>query len=166
MGTVVFFVFAFLAVAAAYGVVSSNNIVHSALFLALSFFGIAVLYILMNAEFLAAVQILVYAGAVCIMVVFAVMLTLRGDVSESSTGTKKVWGAVVSILVFLMIGLAVLTNLDWRTALSASTGYGSTIDLSLLLLSKYIIPFEAAAFLLTVALIGAVILAKGVEENK
>lgn len=167
MGTVVFFIFAIMAIAAAWGVVTSKNIVHSALFLALSFAGVAVLYVLMNADFLAAVQLLVYTGAVSIMVVFAVMLTLRGEVHESSPENRKWgWGALVSALLFVVIALVILANSDWRILPTPWTGAGSAADLSMLLLTRYMIPFEAAAILLTVALAGAVILAKGVKESK
>ncbi len=167
MSTVVFFIFAIMAVAAAWGVVTSKNIVHSALFLALSFIGVAVLYVLLNAEFIAAAQILVYAGAVTIMIIFAVMLTLRGDINESSPENKK-WGigAIVAALVFVVIGLVILTNSDWRVLPTPWTGVDTVKDLSALLLQVYVVPFEAAAILLTFALIGAVILAKGVKENK
>lgn len=166
MATIVFFIFAIIAVASAWGVVTSKNIVHSALFLALSFTGVAVLYILLNAEFLAAVQLLVYTGAVSIMVVFAVMLTLRGDIRESSPETKKWgWGTFVSALLFAMIAFVIFTNENWRILPMPSTA-GGTVELSNLLLQWYMIPFEAAAILLTIALVGAVILAKGVKESK
>ncbi|MFZ3102770.1 MAG: NADH-quinone oxidoreductase subunit J [Desulfitobacteriaceae bacterium] len=167
MATVVFFIFAIMAVAAAWGVVTSKNIVHSALFLALSFTGIAVLYVLLNADFLAAVQLLVYTGAVAIMIVFAVMLTLRGEINESNLENRSWgWGALVSILVFVMIILVVLTNSDWRILPTPWTSASSALDLSWLLMQQYMIPFEVAAILLTVALIGAVVLAKGVKESK
>lgn len=167
MATIVFFISAIIAVASAWGVVTSKNIVHSALFLALSFTGVAVLYILLNAEYLAAVQLLVYTGAISIMVVFAVMLTLRGDISESSPNTKKsVWGALVGALVFIMVTLVILTNNDWRILAMPVDSAGTTAEISKLLLQWYMIPFEAAAILLTVALIGAVILAKGGNESK
>jgi NADH:ubiquinone oxidoreductase subunit 6 (subunit J) len=167
MATIVFFIFAILAVASAWGVVTSKNIVHSALFLALSFTGVAVLYILLNAEYLAAVQLLVYTGAVSIMVVFAVMLTLRGDVSESSPVTKKWgWGALVGGLVFVIVTLVILTNGDWRILPMPMDSTGITVEVSKILLQWYMIPFEAAAILLTIALIGAVILAKGGNESK
>lgn len=167
MATVVFFIFAIMAVAAAWGVVTSKNIVHSALYLALSFAGVAVLYVLLNADFLAAVQLLVYTGAVAIMIVFAVMLTLRGEVNESSPENRNWgWGALVSILVFVMIILVVLTNSDWRILPTPWTSASSALDLSWLLMQQYMIPFEVAAILLTVALIGAVVLAKGVKESK
>jgi NADH:ubiquinone oxidoreductase subunit 6 (subunit J) len=167
MATIVFFIFAIIAVASAWGVVTSKNIVHSALYLALSFTGVAVLYILLNAEYLAGVQILVYTGAVSIMVVFAVMLTLRGDISESSPNTKKmVWGALVGALVFVMVTLVILTNNDWRILAAPVATTNTTVEVSKLLLQWYMIPFEAAAILLTIALIGAVILAKGGTESK
>lgn len=166
MATVVFFIFAIIAVAAAWGVVTSTNIVHSALFLALSFLGVAVLYVLLNAEFLAAAQILVYAGAVSILVIFAVMLTLRGDVAVSNPNTNKwTWGVCVAGILFVLIALVILTNDAWRILPMPSTA-GGTAELSALLLSWYMVPFEVAAFLLTIALIGAVILAKGVKERK
>jgi NADH-quinone oxidoreductase subunit J len=166
MTTIVFFIFAIIAVAAAWGVVTSKNIVHSALFLALSFFGVAVLYILLNAEFLAAAQILVYAGAVSILVIFAVMLTLRGDVAVSNPNTSKwIWGVCVAGLLFALIAIVILTNESWRI-LPITPATGGTVELSAVLFQLYMVPFEAAAFLLTIALIGAVILAKGVTERK
>ena len=156
-----------MAIAAAWGVVTSKNIVHSAFYLALSFAGVAVLYILMNADFIAAVQLLIYTGAVAIMVVFAVMLTLRGDICESNPESRGwIVGALVAASVFITIAVVVLTNADWRVLSTPWTGGGSAEDMSLLLLTQFMIPFEAAAVLLTVALAGAVILAKGVKESK
>ncbi len=167
MGTVVFFVFAILAVASAWGVVTSKNIMHSALYLALSFSGVAVLYVLMNADYLAAVQLLIYTGGIAIMVVFAIMLTLRGEISDSNPENGVWgWGAIISVLMFLMIALVVLTNTDWRVLPTPWTSGGSASDISLLLLTKFMIPFEAVAILLTMALVGAVVLAKGVKVSK
>ena len=156
-----------MAIAAAWGVVTSKNIVHSALYLVLSFLGIAVLYVLMNADFLAAVQLLIYTGAIAIMIVFAVMLTLRGEVSESNPSNRHWgWGALVATSVFIIMALVILGNVDWRVIAAPWTSGGSAEDLSLLLLTQYMVPFETAAVLLTVALAGAVILAKGVKESK
>lgn len=167
MGTVVFFVFAILAVASAWGVVTSKNIMHSALYLALSFAGVAVLYVLMNADYLAAVQLLIYTGGIAIMVVFAIMLTLRGEICDSNPENSVWgWGALVSALMFIMIALVVFTNVDWRVLPTTWTSGGSASDISLLLLTKFMIPFEAAAILLTMALVGAVVLAKGVKVSK
>lgn len=165
-GTIIFFIFAIISIAAAWGVVTSKNIVHSALCLALSFAGVAALYVLMNADYLAAVQLLVYTGAISIMVVFAVMLTLRGDVKESSPANRKWgWGMLVSVLLFVTIALVIFTNPDWRVLPVAWSGGSTASDISLLMFTKYMIPFEAAAILLTMALIGAVLLAKGAREK-
>ena len=167
MSTVLFFVFALLAVSAAWGVVTNKNIVHSALLLALSFVGVAALYVMLNAEFLAAVQVLVYMGAVAIMVIFSVMLTLRGDVRESSPETRK-WpvGLIGAALMFVVLLLVILGNGDWRILAPEWNYANTTADLSTLILTKYMIPFETAAILLTVALIGAIILAKGGKASK
>ena len=121
----------------------------------------------MNADFLAAVQLLIYTAAVSLLVIFAVMLTLRGDICQSNPENRS-WlaGALISASVFVVIGLVILTNADWRVLATPWTSGGSAEDLSLLLLTQYMIPFEAAAVLLTVALVGAVILAKGVNESK
>lgn len=100
------------------------------------------------------------------MVIFAVMLTLRGEASESNPNTDKwAWGVGISGLLFVLIALVILTNESWRV-LPTNLATGGTTELSALMLQWYMIPFEAAAFLLTIALIGAVILAKGVNERK
>ena len=101
------------------------------------------------------------------MVVFAVMLTLRGEISDSNPENSIWgWGALVSTLLFIMIAFVIFTNADWRILPTPWTGGGSASDISLLLLTKFMIPFEAAAVLLTMALVGAVILAKGVKVSK
>ena len=167
MGTIVFFIFAILAIAAAWGVVTSKNIMHSALYLALSFSGVAVLYVLMNADYLAAVQLLIYTGGIAIMVVFAIMLTLRGEISDSNPENRVWgWGALVATLMFIMIAFVIYTNADWRILATPWTSGGSAADISLLMLTKFMVPFEAAAVLLTMALVGAVVLAKGVKVSK
>jgi NADH:ubiquinone oxidoreductase subunit 6 (subunit J) len=168
VGVFVFLVFALFTVFCAYLVVSSKNIVHSALFLALTFVGVAALYALLNADFLAAVQLLVYGGAVSILLVFGVMLTLRsGDAKNSSLDNRNaLWGFVAALLTFVVIAWVIFTNAAWRAA-APPTATGSTIpDVSWLLLTKYLVPFEVAAILLLVAMVGAIILAKGVNDSK
>jgi len=166
-GGLIFLVFALLTVFSAYMVVSSRNIIHSALFLALTFVGVAVLYVLLDADFLAAVQLLVYGGAVAIMVVFGVMLTLRGGVEKSSMDTRNaLLGAVAALLTFAVFGLVIFTAVPWRAVADAAMVGSSVPDISWLLLTKYVVPFEAAAVLLLVAMIGAIILAKGVNDSK
>ncbi len=164
----IFLVFALLTVFSAYLVVSSRNIVHSALFLALTFVGVAALYVLMNADFLAAVQLLVYGGAVAILIVFGVMLTLRsGNAHNSNLDSRNALaGAIVSLLTFATLGLVVFTTEPWRKTVDLTATGTTTGDISWLLLTKYVVPFEVAAVLLLVAMVGAIILAKGVNDSK
>jgi NADH:ubiquinone oxidoreductase subunit 6 (subunit J) len=168
VGGLVFLVFALLTVFSAFMVVSSKNIIHSALFLALSFVGVASLYVLLDADFLAAVQILVYGGAVAIMVVFGVMLTLRaGKVQESNPDSRNaVFGAIAALLTFVTFALVLFSNENWRVLADQSEMPSTVGDISWLLLTKFMVPFEVAAVLLTIAMIGAIILAKGVEDSK
>ncbi len=162
---VVFWVVAVLLVAAALAMVLARNIVHSALFLIVSFIGYAVLYLFLEADFLAAVQVLVYAGAVSILLVFAVMLTRRGNMQESNLfNNYKVTGALIAAVLFLLIGNMVL-NTSW--AISSIAAPESTVGpLAELLLGKFVVPFEVAAILLLVAMVGAIIVARGVKDSK
>ena len=95
------------------------------------------------------------------------MLTLRGEICDSNPENSVWgWGAIISALMFIMIALVVFTNPEWRVLPTPWTSGGSAEDISLLLLTKFMIPFEAAAILLTMALVGAVVLAKGVKVSK
>ncbi|HEX3015538.1 MAG TPA: NADH-quinone oxidoreductase subunit J [Desulfobacteria bacterium] len=166
-----FLVFALFTVFCAYMVVSSKHIVHSAIFLALTFVGVAVLYLMLNADFLAAVQVLVYGGAVSILIVFGIMLTLRSgpsrDVERSNENTRAgILGAIMALVTFIVMALVIFTNEGWRITGDSSVPANSVSEISWLLLSKYVIPFEVAAILLLVAMVGAIILAKGADDSK
>ena len=104
-----FFLFALVAVIGALGMVLSHNIVHSALFLVLSFIGLALIYFALQAPFLGAVQLMVYSGAVAILIVMAIMMVGRADMSISApvqSLVKRFVGAGMAALVFLLLGLA------------------------------------------------------------
>ena len=168
VGSLIFLIFALLTVFSAYMVVSSRNIVHSALFLALTFVGVAALYVLLDADFLAAAQLLVYGGAVAVMIVFGVMLTLRSGNAENSNPTSgnALFGGIAAFCTFVVFAVVLFSATPWRTA-GETSGYQSTAgDVSWLLLTKYVVPFEGAAVLLLVAMVGAIILAKGVKDSK
>lgn len=161
----IFYVLAAVILGSAILVVTLKNLVHCVLWLAVTFIAIAGLFMMLNADFLAMVQILVYAGAVCIMVVFAIMLTQRKDMSTSNlfNAQFKVAG-LVAFLTALVSGF-----LGARTAwtVSAAPVPPKTVEaIAELLLTKYVIPFEVAALLLLVALIGAIILAKEVQPDE
>lgn len=158
---VIFWLIAAVIVASAIAVVTLKNIVHSALFLILTFVGTAAIYILLHADFLALVQVLVYAGAIAVLIVFAVMITMREDVRQSNLFNKYKWiGALLSFGLFGLIGYLILaSNFPIR-----NVDTGSTIEgIAEIMLRHYVIPFEIAAILLLIAMVGAIILGKGVK---
>ena len=155
----VFYALGTVALLGAMGVVFFRNVVHSALSLTASFIGIGCLYIFLSVDFMGAVQFLVYGGAV------AIMLTRRDDMAHSnpSAGLLTQAGALV-VAVFFALLMAGVTFLS--PFISEPTDLGNTVTgLADLMLTKFILPFEAAAVLLLVAMIGAIILAKGVDES-
>ena len=161
----VFYALAGLAVLGALGVVLGRNIVHSALCLTASFSGVGCLYMFLSADFMGAVQILVYGGAVAILIVMAIMLTRREDMAHSnpSRSLPHQLAALVVAGMFLLAMAAVALMSPFQTA---PVDLGDTVTgLADLMLTKYVLPFEIAAVLLLVAMIGAIILAKGVDES-
>lgn len=145
-------------------VVTLKNLVHSVLWLIVTFVGVAGVFLLLNADFVAAVQVLVYAGAVCIMVVFGVMLVQRPDMENSNPVNYrfKLAAPLVGGL-FIIIGL-LTAKAQWISA-GIEVPQNTIQSLAPILLSDFLIPFEVAAVLLTVALTGALVLVKEVKAN-
>lgn len=164
--TIAFVVFGSITVGAAFGVVTKNNLVHSALLMALCFIGLGGLYVLLQADFLAAVQILVYNGAIAIVFVLGTMLTRRSTrhgTNETDENSSSAWVAALSGL-FVVVTLGVVLYTPWRY--SAAGPVQDTPDvLAQLILTDYMIMMEAAAVLLLAAMIGAIVLAKGVNAE-
>lgn len=160
--TVAFYALATLCLAAAAGVIFQKNLVHSALCLALTFIGIAGLYVLLQADYLAAVQLLVYNGAVAVMIVIGVMLTQQGDMAKSNPSNRLVIpAAIVSIALLAVSGWAVYAT---KWTISSQSPAISLDAISKLLFNDYAVAFEATAVLLLVAMVGAITLAKGADE--
>ena len=161
--TLAFYFSAALTLVAAIGVISSRNLVHSALLLALTFIGVAGLYVLLSADFLSAVQLLVYNGAVAVIIVIGVMLTQAGDMTNSNPSNKLAGGAAVVTggIMALIVGAIMLT--PWKISTVAAPE-ATAPAIAQILLSDFAIAFEAAAVLLLVAMIGAIILAKGGDQ--
>jgi len=158
----VFFVLALLAIAGALGVVLSRTTVKSALSLLLVFLSVGCLYLTLNAEVLAAVQVLVYAGAVLVLFLFVIMLMAGGD--EGPVTRWHVLGKVAGVglaIAFLSIsGGALLMGAWWPEmggALQVPMGHVRT--LAAILFTRYLLPFEVTSLLLLAAVIGAVVLA-------
>ena len=144
-------------------VVTTRNLVHAALWLVSTLFGVAVAYALLNATFLAVVQVVVYIGAIAILFIFAVMLTRR-DMRDQGPQMNPNWwlGALIAVLVFA--GLFLLLQ-GWSglstTAAEFPAGFDSISELGNALVSPdaYVLPFEVASVLLVAALVGAVYVA-------
>jgi len=144
-------------------VVTVRNLVHAALWLVATLFGVAILYTLLNAGFLAVVQVVVYIGAIAILFIFAVMLTRRQSAETGDSVNKNWWaGALISVatfagLVFLLQGWSGFS----KTASAIPSGFDAISQLGDALTSPqgYVLPFEVASVLLLAALVGAVYLA-------
>ena len=144
-------------------VVTTRNLVHAALWLVATLFGVAVTYALLHANFLAVVQVVVYIGAIAILFIFAVMLT-RKDIRDQGAQQNSNWwfGALLAVLTFT--GLFFLLQ-SWNGFSKTATDIPSSFDsISLLgnaLVSPdaYVLPFEVASVLLVAALVGAVYVA-------
>lgn len=149
----------------ALGVIGWRNLVHSALCLTLSFIGIACLYFFLAADYLGAVQLMVYGGAVSILLVMGVMFTRRSDMAHSNP-SRGLMSHIMAVVVsggFLASMTAVIFFTPFKEEPMVITD--TAPGLADLMLTKYILPFEIVAVLLLAALVGAIILAKGVDET-
>jgi NADH-quinone oxidoreductase subunit J len=161
---ILFFVLAAMAVAGAVMLIWAREPIHSALSLVVVMISLAVLYLLLGAEFIAAVQIIVYAGAVMVLFVFVIMLLNAGV--EDRTHVSKIATWIGIPLGFFL--LAEVAHIFWHERTSAAMGNGanaqpgavSTRDLSMQLFQQYLFPFEATSILILIALLGALVLAK------
>jgi NADH-quinone oxidoreductase subunit J len=144
-------------------VVTKRNLVHAALWLVATLFGVAIIYTLLNAGFLAVVQVVVYIGAIAILFIFAVMLTRR-QAADTGASVNKNWWAGALMAVGTFAGLAFLLQ-SWsgfsKTAATIPSGFDAVSQLGDALTSPagYVLPFEVASVLLLAALVGAVYLA-------
>ncbi|MEQ8200059.1 MAG: NADH-quinone oxidoreductase subunit J [Syntrophomonadaceae bacterium] len=163
----VFLIISGFTVASALGVVLSRNIVHSALALILTFIGVAMLFFGLGASFLGLVQILVYAGAVSVLTIFAIMLVMKPDPASTNPSTPSrathILGGLLAWSVVVGLGMAIGFS-RWPSLPAEPAGFDTVGVLANLLLGNYVVAFEAAAVLLLLAVVGAIILAKGAEK--
>lgn len=165
MPTIAFGILSVVIVGFALAMVLSKNLVHSAIFMAVTFIGVAGIYLTLSAGFLATVQILIYVGAISILMVFGVMLTRRGDIAASNLFNKYILsGLTVAAALFLILGRLILTS-NW-TISSFSVPESTIGPIAELMMNVYVIPFEVAAILLLAAMVGAIIVAKGVKHTR
>jgi len=161
--TILFFIFAATLIAAALGVILARNPVYSALLLVLCFFNSAVIWLLLDAEFLGIVLVLVYVGAVMVLFLFVVMM-LDINLAELREGLAKYWPlavAVAGFVVFAIINIIVVKNLGGmsvRTAPALAANYSNTRELGTALFTRYAYPAQIAAVILLVASVAAIVL--------
>ena len=156
MYTALFILVTVFTLGGAIGVVVTRNVVHAALFLLLSLLGAAGVYLLLLAEFLALVQVLIYGGAITIVVLFAVMLTRSSEYPRISDNRQWPLALLVAVAVAVASGAAfwLAPQLDSQPQAPVFTGLAAS------LFTKWALPFEIASLVLLVALIGAIIIAR------
>ena len=164
---VLFYIFGTMAAVSAICVVASRNIVRTAVSLLFTLVGVSGLYFLLNAEFLAAVQLVVYAGGTLILIVFGVMLTSKSPFSRFEPKRVEVIVAVSFGFVLLVALISGIINANFNSQTIATSDYPMD-KLGQALLGDFLVPFELVSVLLLVVMIGAAFLAKGRrrEEEK
>jgi NADH-quinone oxidoreductase subunit J len=154
---VAFWLFAVLAIASALAIIAARNLVHAVLALVLSFIGVAGLFITLSADFLAVAQVLVYAGAIGVLTIFAIMLTPRSG--RHNSNAPLFWPAtVLAVIVFGVIAIATLVT-AWPV--QGRPGFDSTAAaIGAAVLGHFALPFEVVSVVLLAALIGAIVLVR------
>jgi NADH-quinone oxidoreductase subunit J len=161
---IIFIVVSAITLISALVVVTNRNLFHAALAMMVSFFGVAAMYALLEAGFLAAAQLLIYIGAISLLIMFAIMLTRRMmQTIEPPLNSQWVWGAITATLLFALLGLVITQT--WTAAgpvaVSDAVLSDSVTQLGVWLVSAdyYVIPFEVISVLLLAALVGAIVIA-------
>ncbi len=159
MQTVMFIVLSAVTLISGALVVTTRSLFRAALWLVLTFFGIAGLFLLLHAEFLAVAQVLIYVGAISTLIIFAIMLS-RGVMDPGARRFNEQWGLVAGFsAVFFVLLAAILTRVQWLQ--NAADAPADAIQrLGADFVGPYVIPFEVASVLLVVAMIGAIIIAR------
>jgi NADH-quinone oxidoreductase subunit J len=162
---VVFYVFAVITVVSAFIVVFSRNIVYSAFSLLFTFFGVAGLYVLLNADFLAVTQLLIYVGGILILLLFGVMLTSKVIDVRMKTGALQTIPAVILVAGLAGVLCGVFYVSDWKRA-SLPELKSTAPKLGEMLMTTYLLPFEVASIVLLVALVGAAMIARREKSSQ
>lgn len=156
---VAFFIMAAITLIGGLLVVSLRNLLRSALALIMTFMGVAGIYLLLEAEFVAAVQVLIYVGAIAVLILFAIMLTrgmMRG--TESMQNTQWIAAAGIALLLFVALFMVAIGTTWHTTQAAVKTDLIPRIGMELM--TTYVLPFEVASLLLLAALVGAMVIAR------
>ncbi len=156
---VVFYFFAALTVVSAAVVVFSRSLIYSAFALLFTFFGVAVLYVFLGADFLAATQMIIYVGGILVLLLFGVMLTHKLYDLNLKTETYQVIPGLALVLAVFLTLVYVMTQTTWYSRGQRSLD-PTTSEIGRLFMTDYILPFELASVFLLVALIGAAMIVR------
>jgi NADH-quinone oxidoreductase subunit J len=160
---IIFILVSAITLGGAFMVVTTRNMVRAALWLVLALFGVAILFVLLEAGFFAVAQVIIYIGAIAILMIFAIMLTRR-IARDPGQQTNSTWpiAAIIALVVFGFIFFFVQTwgkTTSPPPALPEGTAQLNELGVALVSANQYLIPFEVASILLLAALIGAIIIA-------
>lgn len=159
LGEILFYSIVLLVVLSSCWVVMSPNLVHSAVSLLFTLFGVAGLYVFLYADFMAASQVIIYVGGILVLIIFGVMLTNKLDDPRLSNPSHNQLIAGIFCLLLLIFQFQIIFNTNWN--LGELIIRESTVnDIGRMLLSKYLLPFEVVSILLLAALIGAAMLSR------
>ncbi|MCX7879105.1 MAG: NADH-quinone oxidoreductase subunit J [Ignavibacteria bacterium] len=160
---IVFWTFAVLIVLSALVAVLSKNVIYSVFALLFTFFGVAGIYVLLNADFIAITQILIYIGGILVLLIFGVMLTSNitsVDIRSGQIGVfHTFWAGLISLLVIAGISYIALST-NWATSSSHSEQKATIETIGNSLLTNYLLAFESSSVLLLIAIIGAALIAR------
>ena len=167
---ILFFLFGAVSLIGAISVISFRHPIYSALSLVVTFFAQAGLFVLLGAHFVAAVQVIVYAGAIMVLFLFVIMLLNLGTLSAKGAIGPKLKGFAVILGILLAIeGIYIAVNSANDPAVAAAdpaTATTTTYDIGKLLFSEYLLPFEVTSLILLAALIGVIVLVKRQSEEE
>lgn len=159
-----FYFLSFLAVLSALMVVFSKNPVHSVLYLIITFFSIAGHYVLLNAQFLAAVHVIVYAGAIMVLFLYVIMLLNLNEETEPHKSNIVKIAATICGGSLLVILIGSLKGAESMVATASDSSIGLVSNLGKVMFSEFLLPFEVTSLLLLAAMVGAVMLAKSEDR--
>jgi NADH-quinone oxidoreductase subunit J len=158
---VLFFIFAAICVAAAVNLLLQKHPIHSALSLIVVMGSLAVLYLLLGAEFVAAIQIIVYAGAIMVLFVFVIMLLNAAEEEQTKGSRIALYFGMPAVVALVLMMVYVLTRqIPGGVGIELGKWVGTTQDVAMRLFTDYLLPFEVTSVLILIAIMGAVVLAR------
>jgi NADH:ubiquinone oxidoreductase subunit 6 (subunit J) len=155
-----FYTFGLLAIVGALGVVLAHRVFHSALFLVMTLASVAAEFVILGADFLAMVEILVYVGAIMVLILFGIMLTPQQvHLPDIGSATRSVAAALVAGAIFVITAAVVVTS-QWPRSVVTPMDVPTATIIGQQLFGPYVLPFELASVLLLIAMIGAIVIAR------